>query len=258
MKKIVCIILSTAVLLITINPSFAFPADFASETISTVNDAYSFDAEIDGAHITGAIIVENGIARQLTQREYQNIMNESEREVSYDLPIIDLTKIASNSARGFSYEFNPTSRSTFWDAGLKRRVSPIYQGASSISVTNTTSFTRTVTQNVGISINANILKELDATVKAEYSYVSAATSSTSTTVTGNFSPSGKYTYAAVVFTPRIAEIKGVLTETLSAMGSSGSSTHDITVRYPVSTNGIWDGIYRIYESNNLSVFPDIT
>jgi len=125
-------------------------------------------------------------------------------------------------------------------------------------VTSTTSYTRTVTQSGGLSLTSSVYAALDAGVKAEYSFVKTATSSTSSSVVGVLQPAGNKPYAAVVFTPNIATVKGVVTEYLSAMGSSGvNARYNCTVKYANMVSGNWDGIYEVVESNtgNSSDYP---
>lgn len=57
-----------------ITPAFALPN--VQENANS-DDAYSFDVTIDGLHVTRAVIVENGIPRQLTEAEYVALMQTS-------------------------------------------------------------------------------------------------------------------------------------------------------------------------------------
>ena len=60
-----------------ITPAFALPN--VQENANS-DDAYSFDVTIDGLHVTRAVIVENGIPRQLTEAEYVALMQASANE----------------------------------------------------------------------------------------------------------------------------------------------------------------------------------
>ena len=147
-----------------------------------------------------------------------------------------------------TYTFTPSVKMLAYSGA--RRVSPIYTNATSLSVTTTTTFTRTATETGGVTVTSGISSVVDAKVSSTYGLSVSATSSKSSSVTGTFKPSGNYTYSAVVFSPRIAIIKGTL--------KSGSKSYDMTWHYPVKgSGGILDGVYAITESDNISRFPDL-
>lgn len=254
MKKFVSSILVSLILLLSVVPAFASPV-----TPDTADDsAYSFDIDEGGVHVTSAFIIENGIPRPLSRDEYISLMSQEE-----DYPgclsnsaNLSIGNNEINAMQGFSYSFKPTTCAISFRDELIRRVSPIYQNASSINVSSTYSYTRTVTNSGGASITAGVQSVIDAKVSATYSYSTSASSSTSSSITGVLRPSGRYSYAAAVFTPRIATVSGVLTETLSAMGASGSTNYNCSFRYPTRVSGYLDGIYSVYETNNRDGFPN--
>lgn len=254
MKKIICIAITAILLLTMITPAFALPN--VQENANS-DDAYSFDVTIDGLHVTRAVIVENGIPRQLTEAEYVALMQASANEetICSSPASNNSNKVPEGETRGWTFTFSPTSHSDALDYSLTKRVSPIYQNATSVSVTATSSFERMVTNSGGLTFTTQVKSVVDATVEAQYSYAVSASSSTSSSVTGTFTPSGNKPYCAVLFTPHIATISGVVTETLSAMGSGSTTTYNCTLKYPVSVNHFLDGLYRLSESNNSEGFP---
>lgn len=201
----------------------------------------------NGEHITAAVLVENGVAKALTENEYLELTKEYVAENNNRLEN-DAVVAANILEPKATYTFTPTAKMLAY-AGA-RRVSPIYTNATSLSVTTTTTFTRTATETGGVSVTAGISSVVDAKVSSTYNLSVSATSSKSSSVTGTFKPSGKYTYSAVVFSPRIAIVKGSL--------KSGSKEYDMTWHYPVKgSSGILDGVYAISESDNISRFPDL-
>ena len=238
MKKKMFILLLTLAMLFSINT----PVYAGEETIE------SFDIALgNGQHITAAVLVENGVARSLTENEYLDVVEEyiSTNDISLENHV---TQNGNSVGPRVTYSFTPTVKMMAY-AGA-RRVSPIYSNATSLSVTNSTTFTRTATETGGVSVTSGISSVVDAKVSATYGLSISATSANGSSVTATFSPSGNYTYSAVVFSPRIAIIKGTL--------KSGSKSYDMTWHYPVkSSNGILDGVYTICESDNVSQFPDM-
>lgn len=225
--------------------------------VTSTESSFTFDIEENGVHTTGAVLVENGIPRRLTKNEYLKLS--TQEYVQKDMfDVKSFLQLAGTSPRAYLYSFSPRSRVIIDDYSLQRRVSPIYANVSSISVTMSTSFTRTVEHSGGITITNNILSSVDRAVEASYEYSSSSSSATGSSVSGTFEPPGEHLYAAVVFTPRTAIIEGVLTESLSAMGSSGVvATYNCSFKYPVSVGNYLDGIYAICESDTTSGFPDV-
>lgn len=248
-KKFLSLLLALAMCLSLSVPTWA-------ETTSNIN-SYSFDVLENGLHIAKVILVENGISRQLTKEEYLNLSPTFISASHENTMLLPIHKNDIITPRGYTYSFSPTSSTVYHDSSLARRVSAIFQNVSSLSVSTTMTYARTVSSSGGISLTTSILDVIDAEVNAEYGYSQSATSSTATSITGTFAPTGNYTYSAVCFKPAIATVRGVLTETLTAMGSSGSTQYTCTFKYPVSgaTSGILDGIYYLAESNSYSAFP---
>ena len=197
------------------------------------------------------------ISPKLTEAEYVALMQASANEetICSSPASNNSNKVPEGETRGWTFTFSPTSHSDALDYSLTKRVSPIYQNATSVSVTATSSFERMVTNSGGLTFTTQVKSVVDATVEAQYSYAVSASSSTSSSVTGTFTPSGNKPYCAVLFTPHIATISGVVTETLSAMGSGSTTTYNCTLKYPVSVNHFLDGLYRLSESNNSEGFP---
>ena len=78
----------------------------------------------------------------------------------------------------------------------------------------------------------------------------SGSSSTSIGVTGDFKPTGKYTYSAIVFSPRIAIVEGTL--------KGASKSYDMKWYYPVTgSSGILDGVYGLCEADSIANFPPL-
>lgn len=249
MKKWLCLILSIAMAFSMMLPAFAEPI--------SPEDPYSFDIEENGLHLTGAIVVEDGIPRRLTEEEYLEYSTTTIVEICDEPPLLDVS--STIMPRGYNYSFSPTACTVYTDYALQRRISPFYSWATAITATISTTHEREVVSSGGISITANIYSVVDAEVDTQYEHSSSSSSSTSASIAGTYTPSGNYQYSAVVFTPRMALISGTLTEYLSAMGSSGvTNTYYCSFKYPTQVGYYTDGIYGIYESNSTSEFPPVS
>lgn len=259
MKKRLCLFLATVLMLTMITPTFAVSK-------AQNEDEYTFAIEReDGSTVCMAVSVENGIPRRLTESEYREIMGEAiGRQVVDDNSICNMLKENGEydtdavARRGITYTFTPTSvEDPVADITLQRRVSQIYDRADTLTVTATTSYERTVTKSGGLTFSSKVYTALDTAVKAKYSYTATATSSTSTSVVGTFRPKGENRYSAVIFTPYIATVHGVMTEYMSAMGAGGSTNYNCTIRYPLSVGGLWDGVYEAIErpTSDRDTFP---
>lgn len=249
MKKWLCLILSMAVMFSTILPAFAEPI--------SPEDPYSFDIEENGLHLTGAIVVEDGIPRRLTEEEYLEYSTTTIVEICDESPLLDVS--STIMPRGYNYSFSPTACTVYFDPLLKRTVSPLFEWTASVTASFSTTHTRSVQSSGGLSLTANIWKVIDAEVAARYEYSSSSSSSVSSSIEATFEPSGNCRYSAVVFTPKVALISGTVTEYLSVMGSSGAmNTYYCSFKYPTQVGYYTDGIYGIYESNSTSDFPPVS
>ena len=233
MKKVLSFVLTVVMVM-----SMSVTA-FAAE-----NEAKEFDIwTSDGQHITAAVLVENGEVYQLTENEYVALMNEdavventNETELQTDSAITPMA----------SYSFSPTKKTLAYAPAV--RVSAIYSNATKLSVTSTTTYTRTVTETGGVTVTTGIKNVVDASVATTYSLSVSGSSSKSVGVTGEFKPSGNYTYSAIIFSPRIAIVDGTL--------KGASKSYSMKWHYPVTgSNGLLDGVYALCEENNASNFP---
>ncbi|MGF6375664.1 hypothetical protein M2140_000713 [Clostridiales Family XIII bacterium PM5-7] len=210
-----------------------------------------------GLHTTAAVIVRNGVPYFLSEEEYRNISSVDENidnssDIKYDE---DKTNVLLRTS--YYYQFVPKSKTTAYVSSEKKRVSPIFERASSLTVSSKKTFTRKVVESGGLSISAAISGAVDAGVKASYNYKKSATSTTSSSVTGTFKPSGKYRYSAVVFTPRIATITGECRFRQEWQGTDSIlSRYNMTWKYPVNNGTYLDGIYKLQEANSTGAFPD--
>lgn len=240
MRKIMSLILVLSMIFST--SAFAF---------ATEGDDTTFDVLTEtGEHITAAVLVENGVARSLTETEYLELMNESVANTIAELPPFPSVGnyIENNLETMAASSFTPTSNILAFAPA--RRVSPLFSGAAEISVTQTTTFERSVAVSGGASITSGVNAIVDAQVSTTYGLQVAASSSISETVTGKFYPTGNYTYSAVIFSPRIAVVRGNL-------NLSGTSYY-VTYHYPVTgTEGLLDGIYALSEANTVAEFPPL-
>lgn len=221
-----------------------------------------FDIVEDGGlHTTKVVVVKEGVAYSLTEKEYLELVSSE----AYDSnPISDVTsKEELESTRieprtAIYYKFVPKSITKAYVAAEKKRVSPIYERASSVQVSSKKTYTRKVVTTGGLTVSASVSDAVDAGVQASYSVKKTASSTTSTTVTGTFKPSGSYRYSAVIFTPRIATITGECQIRQVWQGEDTAlGRHNMTWKYPcVISGGVLDGIYKLQESNSTSSFTD--
>ncbi len=247
MKRILAILMVIAMISVTTICGFA----------GTGEDGHFDVMDEKGLHTTMAVLVQDGIAYSLTEEEYESLdFIEGEESLSFEEE--SFGEIGIMPLNSVYYKFIPSSISKALSSSDKRRVSALYENAFSVRVTEKVSFTRKIVETGGLTVTTAIKNIIDTKVEATYSVKKTASSSTSTTVTGTFKPSGKYTYSAIVFTPRIGTIKGECQFRQSWDGSDTLlSKYSMTLKYPcVTSSGICDGVYALKESNSTSGFPD--
>lgn len=209
-------------------------------------------------YVTGCVLVIDGRCYVLSEKEYLDYreMKGVEKE-----QIITKENIQNleNNPRSIDREFIPSRKTVKNDENKMKRVTAIFNtaGLDSVSVTNIYNFTRTCTTSQGVSLSAKDLGVIDAEVSASYSLSKSASSSTSESVTGVYSPSGKYSYMAVVFVPSLATVTGTYKVYANIMGCAEVGSYNCTLVYPVTNGRIFDGEYRRYESNSKSDFPKL-
>lgn len=254
MKKFAHGILSgalVAALLVSASPT-VFAAE--PEYNGTLDEVSTLLAE------TGYVLVEDGVPRVITEEEYVEIVN----SVEYDEPAPQATNDSDEEITtrsyipSFFYTFKPTSSEKSYLLKYYK-VSPTYVSSqvSTISVTETHTESRTVTNSAGFTLTAEVKNAIFNGVSASYSYSTSATSSKSSSVTGVMKPKTQYTYSAVYFQPRIYTVTGNLNYYQSYQGTSTLlSSGQAKAQYPCTTSsGILDGIYFVYGANNMNSYP---
>ena len=231
--------------------------DSISEQLAKQAESEEFCVTEGDVHITGCVLVKDGKSYVLSQDEYLKYKLDCE-EAAIKEDDEDLRN-PSNSARSISREFNPSSKTTADYDKLKKRVTAISEAANvdNVAVSSIYTYTRTASTSKGVTLSAEDLKVIDAKVSASYSLNKSSSSSKSTSITGTFKPTGKYKYMAVIFTPRLATVKGTYKVTANIMGSAPIGNYDCTLVYPVTNGKVLDGIYKIYESDKTSEFPEL-
>lgn len=217
----------------------------------------NFDVREDDTHTTACVLVKDGIAYTLTEEEYLSLL---ELDEFTDEKIVESADSDDFPTPYFSfyYTFSPNGCTYAYYDSMRRRVSPVYGKADSVSVTNSMMYTRTITESGSVSVTASIKDIIDTSVTSSYSVSVSSASSKTQSVTGTFKPSGKYLYSAVVFTPRLATVTGNLLWWQNFENDhSILSTTPCSIRYPAGSDDILDGLYKLAESNDRNSFPEM-
>lgn len=173
-----------------------------------------------------AILVENGIAYVITLEEAEALKSQENN--------IPVEVVPGGLARATEYKFTVSSRSTKFDRGLTKRVSPI-SGEGIISRGFSTTYEYSYTTENGVSLTPDMINTISLSASASVSAQTQTTFAASYTV-----PSGKY--GAVFFTPNMVTAKGVL-EVFKNWGYSRYA--DVTFTAPKEVDGYADGIYEL-------------
>ncbi|MCI5499603.1 MAG: hypothetical protein MR419_08765 [Clostridiales bacterium] len=257
-KRLMSIALALCLALSLVIPaSAAFTFESTEKSVPICINEATFDINDDGVHTTAAVLVSDGVAYPLTEDEYNSLITAVAKDADFESDISPVTE-SSITPRGIYYKFVKSSASKQYDYSHTRRVSALYQNAIALDVTSIVSYTREVVKSSssGFSLTANMKDLVDASITASYDVTTSASSSTSAQITGTFAPSGKYTYSAIVFTPRILTVTGSIQQRQLFGGEDSLiSSIPIKAKYPVSGGGVFDGIYALKESNSSSDFP---
>ena len=215
---------------------------------TTTLSAYVAD---DAIVTTSYVLVENGIARQISAEEYCSLLQNPVQSSTYVCDTQE-TSTAALPVYNYYYVFEGTSESLAFHPSLESRVSNIYSNISSLTVTSSMTYTRTITNSAGLSITSDIQSAIDSKVSLTYSRSTSSTSAQSSSITGVFTPSGAYRYSCITFIPRLSTVTGTLSlyQSVDGIVSRVSYTPGVQARYPVSVSGYLDGIYQLRESND--------
>lgn len=209
--------------------------------------------------------MESGEVEQ-TRYYMKNAITGEVREMSYD-EFIEVTggKIALPKSQTM-----PKALVTWWfftpekysDAlASAKRVSPTFSGgASSMTISTSVTTTRTATTTKGVSFTGDVWDAIDLKVTGNYNVAKSASSSKSTTISGEFKPKAQYTYNWITFQPRVATITGTLTLKATSDGlplQDVATYSGVQVKYPVVKNGIHDGHYGQGYTNSSSLVPPL-
>lgn len=209
--------------------------------------------------------MEPGRAEQ-TRYYMKNAVTGEVREMSYDEFIevtggkIVLTKSQTVPRAVFTWwSFTPEKYSDALTSA--KRVSPTFGGgATSMTISTSVTTTRTATKTMGVSFTGDVWDAIDLKVTGNYNVAKSASSSKSTTISGEFKPKAQYTYNWITFQPRVATITGTLTLKATSDGlplPDVATYSGVQVKYPVIKSGVHDGHYDQGYTNSSSSIPPL-
>lgn len=193
-------------------------------------------------YVKNAILVENGISREITENELLEFKKESIKENNIiESELVSNTLDSDNdivpydTAFSDTYKFNISVSNKYIDYVKQQAVTPIHGGGGTISYGKSASFSA----SFSISLSTNALQKVKSTVGGSFS----ATSNKSFGMTFNV-PAGKK--GRVMFAPMTKKSGGILT-TYSGVTGKEKNKKYLTVYQPVKVNSFADGLYYLME-----------
>lgn len=188
-----------------------------------------FVLEMNGYHITSAILLKDGKVAELSQQAYMDIIDADE--------FIEPKRKTSN------HPLNITEVNTKYDLNQLKRVTQIFFGASFISIKSEA----VIESN---HLNDEVKQEIDEILIKDYQVKPKGVSYTGKKEYEGLYPAENDTYASILFIPKVMEFSGTYT-------ISEESLLSVSCSYPcVNNQGYLDGIYILVESKNVNNIPD--
>lgn len=224
----------------------SYPA--SANKVNDTNNKSLFDS-YKGRSVQSVIIVENGIARNVTQSEYDEILNKREKMDNLK-DVMSLNKLrtlsetyTSNDIKpqnyNLKYDFDKWGEDDWHPRSMTKIVTPkIYAGRLETDIGYTNSIAVNVTIGGSFGGSYEIKKLITAALTIDYSQSSEKSESFDL---GATVPVG-YT-GWIEFTPRMANIWGKITRTESFANTSTSTYSDSF--FPVKVGKYADGIYEV-------------
>ncbi|MGF6375663.1 hypothetical protein M2140_000712 [Clostridiales Family XIII bacterium PM5-7] len=187
------------------------------------------DIKMDDYHITSAVLLEDGIASELSKEEYLDLIDFIE--------VVELKKTEPNSS------LRITDVKKKYDVDQLKRVTQIFFKANFIQMKSEAIIEREYNTDEAI-------KEIDEILREDYKVKTRGASYTSKNETEGLYPTESDTYAAILFIPKIVEFAG-------SYAVSENKTLPIHYCYPwTNKQDYLDGIYILVESKDVNNIPE--
>lgn len=194
-------------------------------------DTPVFDMEEDGCHITGAVLMKDGVITALTEKEFlQTVTGETEKEQTSEFE---------------GGDFVPMGLTEQFAKDYAGRITALFERAALIGISDGMDFTRRLTAHGELSKKEIDQADVDAAVEQAYGLEKKGMSYTSAEGYEGLAPSEDYKYGAILFIPKVAVVTGEY------------KGETLTYHYPcVNDAGFLDGIYLMVQSDEVEVIPD--
>lgn len=193
----------------------------------------AFDTEVDGCHITGAVLMKDGVITALTKKDLiQTFTRKTEGKQNH--------KPKDNNGG-----FIPQSLTKRFVKNKGERITRIFERAATINFEISMKFECTLMETDRLDKEEIDQESVDETVMKVYGLRTKGSSYTSINEYEGLAPSEDYKYAVVMFIPEVAVVKGKY------------KTSTLTYHYPcVNDAGYLNGIFLMIQSDNVEVIPD--
>lgn len=241
----------------------AEPAERKEPQVLVEAATWAEPVEEEGYVVTTAVLVEDGVPRELNREEYvmlttQEMVRSETVEEAEPLP-------ARGKLWGFIYGFTPHT-CTIVDAhahtqyALENRIAAFYEGAAWLTAIFEMTQERfcEFSEERAPAQTEELLEVIDEHMTAHFGYCDSVEDSPRATIAGKFFPSGEYQYATMMFIPRVMIVEGELTRARSVLGIEGEAKgYEVAYRYPVTVDGYCDGIYLLAEGDDTTFFEPL-
>ncbi|SCK01618.1 Uncharacterised protein [uncultured Eubacterium sp.] len=196
-------------------------------------DVPVFDMEEDGCHITGAVLMKDGVITALTEKEFlQIVTGETEKEQIGEFE---------------GGDFVPMGLTEQFAKGYAGRITALFERAALIGISDGMDYTRRLTAHGELSKKEIDQADVDEAVEQAYGLEKKGMSYTSAEGYEGLAPSEDYKYGAILFIPKVAVVTGEY------------KGETLTYHYPcVNDAGFLDGIYLMVQSDEVENIPPLT
>lgn len=193
----------------------------------------TFDIKTSNYHITSAVLMENGVITALTKKDLiQTFAKKTEGK--------QISKPKDNNGG-----FIPQSVTKRFVRDRGERITQIFEQAAIINFKNNMKFEYALVESDGLDKEEIDQDSVNETVMKIYGLQPKGTSYTSINEYEGLVPLEDYKYAAIMFIPEVAVVKGEY------------KTSTLTYHYPcVNDAGFLNGIFLMIQSDNVEVIPD--
>ena len=192
-------------------------------------DTPVFDMEENGCHITGAVLMEDGVVTALTEKEFLQIVSGATE------------KAQTGESEGG--DFVPTGLTEKFSKDYAGRITVLFKRAALIGISGGMDFTRKLSAHGELSKKEIDQADVDAAVEQTYGLQKKGTSYGGEGLV----PTEDYKYGAILFIPKVAVVTGEY------------QGEPLTYHYPcVNDAGFLDGIYLMVQSDEAEAIPPLT